>query len=212
MSERIAAKKTIKGRAKPKRQDSSDAITKVAYRPTTTDELGNYLTTRKEELQKIHEEYKEKKVELREAVRKYRATGAEADKAEVLNITNKLSTGYFSQGVFQTLHELQYNPTLTRDGIQTVPTYGYLYRDLTFEHHRTTKIPEHVGIVTYPNAYPADWFYKPKVEAPTQNALADLGAKVGPETPQSGGGDESKKQLSSRQIGAIIAARKARRF
>lgn len=188
------------------------SVTDVAYRPTTTEELDRSLTNRKQELQELHEGYKEKKKELREAVLKYRRTGAEADKEEVLRLTTDISDGYFSQGsVLNSIHVLKYNPLSNKNAVESIPTYGYLYRDLTFEHNRTTKIPEDVGILTYPEAYPANWFFKPKVEVATSAAPAALGAAVGQQG-QQGGADEPKKQLSSRQIGAIIAARKAGRF
>lgn len=199
------------------------SVTDVAYRPATTEELDRSLTNRKQELQELHEGYKEKKKELREAVLKYRRLNTKegdteakaAAKADVLRLTKDISEDYFSQeSVMNSIHVLKYNPLSNKNAIESIPTYGYLYRDLTFEHNRTTKIPEDVGILTYPEAYPANWFFKPKVEVAASAAPAALGAAVGSENqkPQQGGSDEPKKQLSSRQIGAIIAARKAGRF
>lgn len=194
---------------------SGPSVTDVAYRPATVEELDRSLTERREELQTLHEEYKQAKVALREAVLKYRRTGAKADKAEVVRLTRGISEGYFSQdSVLNSIHIVNYNPSSNLNSIESIPTYGYLVRDLLFEHHRAGKIPEDVGILTYPIAYPAEWFFKQKVTVPTQPAPAALAAAVGPEGQQGqqGGGDGPKKQLSSRQIGAIIAARKAGRF
>lgn len=195
------------------------SVTDVAYRPATVEELDKSLTNRKQELQTLHEEYKQAKVALREAVLKYRRTDDATDKAEVVRLTRDISRGYFSQdNVLNFIHKVNYNPSSNLNSIKSIPTYGYLVRDLLFEHHRSGKVPEDVGILTYPIAYPAEWFFKQKVEAPAQPASAVLGADVGPEGRQGqlgqlgGGSDEPKKQLSSRQIGAIIAARKAGRF
>ena len=195
---------------------SGPSVTDVAYRPATVQELDRSLTERREELQTLHEEYKQAKVGLREAVLKYRRTGAVADKAEVVRLTREISEGYFSQdSVLNSIHIVNYNPSSNFNSIESIPTYGYLIRDLLFEHHRVGKIPEDVGILTYPVAYPAEWFFKQKVTAPTQSAPAALAVAPGPEGQQGqmgGGSDGPKKQLSSRQIGAIIAARKAGRF
>lgn len=212
----IPVLRTLKKKETSKaRVPSGPTVTDVAYRSATVEELDRSLTERREELQELHEEYKEAKVDLREAVLKYRRTGDAADKAEVLRLTKGISEGYFSQdSVLNVIHTVKYNPSSNLNSIQSIPTHGYLVRDLLFEHHRVGKIPEDVGILTYPMAYPAEWFFKQKVTTSTQPASAALAAAVGPEgqQPQQGGSDGPKKQLSSRQIGAIIAARKAVRF
>jgi hypothetical protein len=189
------------------------SVMDVAYRPATTEELDKSLTNRKQGLQELHEGYKTAKNELREAVLKYRRTSDATDKADVLRLTKDISEDYFSQdNVLNDIHILTYNPSSNLNSIENIPTTGYIVRDLNFENYRTTKIPEDVGILTYPRAYPAEWFFKQKVTVPIQPATAALGATVGSDSQQRGGSNEPKKQLSSRQIGAIIAARKAARF
>jgi hypothetical protein len=210
MSTKLSSK-GLKPQAQETGRDPGLSVNDVAYRPATVEELQANRKERKAELQSIYEGYKEAKKALREAVLKYRRTGKEEDKATVLKLTDDLATDYFSQdNPFNSVHVVLYNPRPLND-VQSVPTYGYLYRDLLFEHHRTTKIPEDVGILTYPRANPAEFFFKPKVETSAQPSPAPLGAAVG--SGQKGGAaDEPKKKLSSRQIGAIIAARKAGRF
>ena len=195
------------------RKTTDSSITDVAYRPATVEEVKKSIHKRKEALQAIHEEYKKAKKNLREAILTYRQTRDEVDKKLVIELTNEFSNDYFMSPLHNE-HSLQYNPSKNDNSIQSIPTTGYLVRDLLFEHHRTTKIPEPVGILTYPQAYPAQWFFKQKVEAAASLTPAALGAAVGSESAakQKGGAEGPKQTLSSRQIGAIIAARKARHF
>ena len=158
----------------------------------------------------MYEVFQKTKQELREAVASYNPDAERTEKDAALNAislkTNEMKQHYAaSQGV----HQVNY------DEIN-----GLLYRDLNFDNHRTGKVPPTqfgypVGTLTYPIAYPIDWFYKeavPSDGAAAAAAAAELGAEVGLEGQNGQKGGGPKKQLSSRQLGAIIAARKAGRF
>lgn len=209
-------------------------ITTATYRPSTKDELVIHLNERKEQLEAMGKDYKEAKVALRDAIDAYRRaeSGTEEKETalnEVLNKQQEMTNVYvryskenpFNERAFN-IHEVKYYPirkkfrVMKKDGenLQFVPTKSYPYRELTFDKYRDTTIPTPVGILTYPEANPSSWYFT-RVLSQTGGAEeepAELSAEVGPEGRQKSGSEGPKQQLSSRQIGAIIAARKARRF
>lgn len=198
-------------------------ITKEAYGPATVEDLNRGIKERKEGLQKMYKAFQKAKLDLRAAIDAYDRDAEPAEKkaalATIHQKTEEIKTiynNYSEENPFNTEQKVVHQV-----GFEDIQ--GYLYRELSFEHHRTGKIPPHkfgdslvgtVGTLTYPIAYPSEWFFKPKVSAPAAVATAELGAEVGPGGSKKGGGMENgpKKQLSGRQIGAIIAARRAGRF
>ncbi len=189
---------------------SGPDVTSEAYRPATLGELQASLHQRTEGLQDMAKEYEEAKLAMRMAVQAYRSTPSDEQLNAVLNATStfkEIYAKYSKNGI----HHVGINPSKT-DEVQIMPVRGWVYRQLTFDHYRDRKLPTPVGTLTYPDAYPAQWFYRPATIESTVNSSepAALGAEVG--VPQKGGSEDSKKQLSSRQIGAIIAARRANRF
>ena len=213
----MSAAKIKRGTRREKSRDLAIDITKVAFRPSTNEQLTESINARKEGLKTMYEAFQTTKQELREAVASYNPDAEPAEKQAALNAiyqkTNEMKQHYKTfcgetdplNTVSKVVHTVNY------DGIK-----GLLYRDLNFDNHRSGKVPPSqfgypVGTLTYPIAYPIDWFYKEAVPSDgAAAATAELGAEVGPEGKKVGGGP--KKQLSSRQLGAIIAARKAGRF